>query len=149
MRRGNLAAERFVGHTVDQINIKPPVIVVVEQGDPTPQRVDNQGLRRRSPDVLPCGEAGRTRYILEDYRALLHDPSCGDRAIFRIMDGCIYTGCAGAALLSDHRRSLRLLRMQECFARKQEKHSDEKEAGESPCGEQGFGKSVASNAMCS
>jgi hypothetical protein len=52
-------------------------------------------------------------------------------------------------LLSDHRRSLRLLRMQEWFARKEEKHRHEKEAGESPCEEQGFGKSIASNAMCS
>ncbi len=95
VRGGRLAAERVVGHTIDQINVEPPVVVVVKQADSTAEGFHDQGLGWSSPTVFPGSEAGLAGNVLEDHAALINGSAGCDGAVLRIVYGCVGSSGAG------------------------------------------------------
>lgn len=78
MRRRLLASERLEGGTIHKVNVQPAIVVVVEQGDSRAVGLQNQVLLRAAHDVTPVAEAGDLRHVLEDRRADIDEPACGD-----------------------------------------------------------------------
>ena len=62
------AVERVEGRAVDQVDVEPAVVVVVDQADAGAVGLDDELLFRHAHLVDPAGEAGLFGDVLKDHR---------------------------------------------------------------------------------
>ena len=96
---GDLASERVEGGSVDQVDVEPAVVVVVEQGDAGADGFDDEGFCRGPHVVGPGGKASFCGYVLEDDRARFYEAAGGDWAVLGVEDGGVGCSCGGTACL--------------------------------------------------
>ena len=71
---------------VDEIDVEPAVVVVVEQGDAGADGLEDEFLLGRAHGVVPGGEAGFGGDVLEDDGAGFDEAAGGDGAVFGVED---------------------------------------------------------------
>src|SRR5215469_2754766 len=93
--RGFFAVERIEGRTVDEVDVKPAVVVVVDQADAGAVRFDDEVLLGHAHLVRPTGKACLFRDVLKDDRgfARLDEPTLGDGVVLLV----VLSGSAQAA----------------------------------------------------
>src|SRR5580658_924006 len=79
-----LAVERIKGRAVDDINIEPAVVVVVDQPHAGALGLDDVLLLRTAHLVRPMGQSGLLRIVFEDRRAALHKAARRDRPLLLV-----------------------------------------------------------------
>ena len=78
-RSGLLPLQRTECGTVEQINVQPPVIVIVEQGHPGTRSLENRGLLRAPGTVQEFGQPCLLRDVREYHRRAVNKSSGSDR----------------------------------------------------------------------
>ena len=102
MRRGGFAVECVKGGAVDEVNVEPAVMVVVEQRDTGAFGFEDVFLGCGSGRVVPDGEASLLRDVLEDDGAGLDEAAGGDRSMLRVKERLLrWTAGRAAHLLRD------------------------------------------------
>ena len=86
MGRLGFAVESVVCGAVDDVDVEPAVVIVVEQGNAGANGFKDVGLLGRAHLVGPLGQAGFFRDVLEDDRAGLDEAAGGDGAVFGVED---------------------------------------------------------------
>ena len=84
VRRGGLACKSVISGTIDKIYVQPAIIVIVKQTYARPLGLKNQPLLRGARLVMPACQARGCRDILEDDRAVLHEPAGSNRAMLTV-----------------------------------------------------------------
>ena len=84
---GSFASLGFEGGTVDEVNVEPAVVVVVDEAHAGAIGFDDEMLFGSAHGVLPGGEAGFFCDVLEDDGAGFDEAAGGDGAVLLIEDG--------------------------------------------------------------
>ncbi len=87
MRRRCFPGERIPCAAIDEIDIKPAVIVVVEQSDSGADRLEDERLRRAAHHMVKGAESGFCSDVLKDHRAALDEAARGDGAVLGVEHG--------------------------------------------------------------
>ena len=95
--RGDFAGERVVRRSVDEIDVEPAVVVVVEQADSGAVGLEDELLFRRAHVVGPGVEPCLVGHILKNDGAFGDEAAGGDGAILRIVNGGMGSAGAGSA----------------------------------------------------
>ena len=120
VRRLFFAVERVEGRAVDQVDIEPAVVVVVDQAHARAVGLDDEVLFRHAHLVDPAGEPGLLGDVLKDHRPFVDESAGGDGPLLRVVDGgrSDATGNAHSILTGLRRRRGRLLRLAHARDRK-------------------------------
>lgn len=86
MRRGGPATQGVVGRAVDEIDVEPSVVVIVEKTDAGAVGLNDELLLRRAHDVSPCGETGLFGDVLKDDGAGFDEASSSDGAVLGVVN---------------------------------------------------------------
>ena len=87
MRRLFFAVERIECRAVDQVDIEPAIVVVVDQANARAVGLDNEVLLRRAHLVGPAGEPRLFGDVFEDHRALVDEAARGDGPLLLVVPG--------------------------------------------------------------
>src|ERR1700734_818351 len=82
--RGCLSAPGVEGRTIDEINIEPAIVVVVDQAHARTVRLDDKTLVWRAHRVLPNSQARFLCDVLKDGGTSLDEAPSGDRSMFTV-----------------------------------------------------------------
>ena len=74
VRRGGFSAERVVGHAIDEVDVEPSIVVVIEQCDATAEGLDDLRLGARAAVIAPARQTRLSGIVLEDHGALTTNP---------------------------------------------------------------------------
>ena len=86
VRRLLLAVKRVECRAVDEVDIEPAVVVVVDQADAGSVGLNDEVLLRHAHLVDPAGEPGLFGDVLKDHRPLVDESSGGDGPLLRVVD---------------------------------------------------------------
>ena len=86
MRWLSLSAHSIVGRAVDEVDIEPAIVVVVDETHARSIRLENVFLLARAHDVLPRGQARRLAGILEYDRSMVDKTARGDGPLLVVID---------------------------------------------------------------
>ena len=86
VRRLFLAVERVEGRAVDEVDIEPAVVVVVDQANAGAVGLDDEVLLRGAHLVDPAGEPGLFGDVLKDHRAGVDEAARGDGPFLLVVD---------------------------------------------------------------
>src|SRR5690242_15820512 len=98
MWRFGFSIHRLVSHAVDEIDVQPTIIVVVQQRHATAQRFRDVSLLWRPARIPPCIETGLLRNIVKDDRAAVHKSARRNWPMLHIMHWRVDTAGARASL---------------------------------------------------
>jgi hypothetical protein len=99
VRRRLLAVQRIERRTVEQVDIQPAIVVVVDQPHARAVGVDDQSLVRCAHRMVPAGKSCGLGPILEDNRAGVDKPACCDGPLHRVVNRLRSAGIAAHAAL--------------------------------------------------
>ena len=85
MRRLFLAVQRIEGRAIDQVNVEPAVVVVIDQAHARAVGLDNEVLLRHAHLVSPSGKSRLFGDVLEDHGAGIDKSTCGDGTLLCVV----------------------------------------------------------------
>src|ERR1700761_2845222 len=112
MRRSFLAIEGIERRAVHEVNVKPAIVVIINQAHTRSVRFNDDPFLGNSHFVTPRCEAGFLGNVLKDDRAGIHKSARGDRPPLPVEDrrsnnaGCTAAHARSAALLRPNQLSL-------------------------------------------
>ena len=97
VRRRGLAGERVIGRAIDEVDVEPAVVVVVDKAHAGAVGLQDVLFGAGAHHVLPASQAGRLAHILKNNGAGVDKAACGDGAVLRVVDGSERAGHGVAA----------------------------------------------------
>ena len=87
VRRLRFAGQGVVGGAVHHVNVEPAVLVIVEEGDAGPWRLEDESLFGSAHGVMPGGQAGLGSNVLKDHGTGCYEAAGGNRPLFGVEHG--------------------------------------------------------------
>ena len=84
-----LTVERLVGRTIDEVNVEPAIVVVVQQRYTRSFGFEDEAFLRSSCCVMPTGKASLLGGIHENDGPCLDHTACGNGPMGRVVDSLI------------------------------------------------------------
>jgi hypothetical protein len=94
--RGFLAIEGVECGAVDQIDVEPAVVVVIDQSHAGAVRFKDKGLLWPTHHMAPPAQARRFGHILKDHRPGFGKPTRSDRPSFSVVLGLVHAAVGHA-----------------------------------------------------
>ena len=92
MRRRRLPSYSVERRPIHQVDVKPPIVVVVKKAHTGAFGFDDDSLFRRTGDIPPFGEPRLFRYIVEDDWPRLDEAASSDRPVLAVEHRGLRTG---------------------------------------------------------
>jgi hypothetical protein len=86
MGRRGLAADGIVGGAVDQVDVEPAVVVVIDQADARAIGFEDVLFLGRAHDMTPAGEPCSRGCVSEDHGALVDKSTGRDRPLVFVIN---------------------------------------------------------------
>src|SRR4030088_2776742 len=96
---GRFSVHRVNGGPIDEINVEPAIVVVVDQAHTGAVCLNDVMLLRRPHGVLPASQARFLGYVLKDYRAAFDEPPSSDWPVFAVEHRCVNPACVHSTRL--------------------------------------------------
>ena len=118
-RRRFLALQRGESRAIQQVNVQPAIVVVIEQRYAGSWRLENRPFLRRSRAMMEYVDAGRMRHVHKNDRRVINEASGRNRSRKRVPHRSVRRACAHAALWAPHGLFLRRVLLGQTAAQKQ------------------------------